>query len=72
MQILSREVHTITSYRFVQQTLDENVVGEQFSSCSDDDSALAFASALLANHAVIEVWRGQRFVGRVVQPSTKA
>lgn len=61
----------MTSYRFVQQTLDEKVVGEQFASCGDDDAALAFASALLAAHAVIEVWRGQRFVGRVVQPSTK-
>jgi len=59
----------MTSYRFVQQTLDEEVLGEQFSSCGDDDAALAFAAALLAAHPVIEVWRGQRFVGRVVQPS---
>lgn len=65
-------VHPMRSYRFVQQTLDEEVVGEQFSSCGDDDTALAFANALLAAHPVVEVWRGQRFVGRMVQPSAKA
>lgn len=56
----------MTSQRFVQQTFDEEIVGEQFSSCGDDEAALAFARALLADHAVIKVGRGQRFVGRVV------
>jgi phosphopantothenate synthetase len=62
----------MTSYRFVQQTFDEEIVGERFSSCADDDAALAFARVLLAAHPVIEVWRGQRFVGRVAQPLTRA
>lgn len=59
----------MASYRFVQQTFHEDIVGEQFSSWGDDEAVLAFASTLLASYPVIEVWRGQRFVGRVIQPS---
>lgn len=53
----------------MQQTFEEHVVGEQFFSCEDDDAALAHVTALLEVHPAVEVWRAQRFVGQVVQPS---
>ena len=53
------------SYRFCFHSSDASVTGEEYNTCSDDDTAVALARTLLARDPVVMIWHGERFVRRV-------
>jgi len=53
------------AYHLFFSNLDGRVVGAAARVLPSDETALDVAKRLLPEHPIVEVWRGQEFVGRL-------
>jgi hypothetical protein len=56
------------SYRLYSVDADGHILRATYIDCATDADALTAAQAVMGEYAVIEVWQGRRFVGRVGRP----
>jgi hypothetical protein len=53
-------------YRMYFLNDEDRIVGVEVACCENDQAALQRAAEILGQHTAVEVWRGERRIGRAV------